>query len=165
MEIHYDYKFMSYVVPHLTHQFPCQISLLSTCINSGSVKLFPFDKLSLCCRVFLAMLRAPSLVSFPPMNPPAWTNIHPLIPLKALSASSLIPRHSSNKLSLSRGNNSLVEKICFPKDCISILLLILKVLSKCMYVLKRSSATNIKIKFVLSCTYLFSNASGRTETH
>lgn len=59
------------------------------------------------------MLRAPSRVSFPPMNPLAWTNIHPLIPLSVLSASSLIPRHSSNKLSLKKGNIDLLIKHSF----------------------------------------------------
>ena len=55
-------------------------------------------------KVFLAISKTPSLVSLPPINPPAWTKIQPGIPLSWLKDSSRIPRHSSNKLSLMKKN-------------------------------------------------------------
>lgn len=62
------------------------------------------------CRVLRAISRAPSWVLFPPMKPPAWTKIHPLIPLSSDSASSRTPRHSSSRDSLGQGGRSGDDK-------------------------------------------------------
>lgn len=52
------------------------------------------------CRVLRAISRTPSWVLFPPIKPPAWTKMHPWIPLSFDSASSRTPRHSSSRDSL-----------------------------------------------------------------
>ena len=60
-------------------------------------------------KVLRAISNAPSIVSFPPTNPDAWTKMQPGIPLNLTSSSSRIPRHSSSRLNLKR--NHRVEEI------------------------------------------------------
>lgn len=53
-----------------------------------------------CSNDFLAIVRIPSRVSWPPQNPVAWTNTHPGKPMKSDNSWSLKPRHASGSGSL-----------------------------------------------------------------
>lgn len=73
-------------------------------LSSLTLQLLPFaGDWAAACRVLRAISRAPSWFLFPPIKPPAWTKIQPLIPLSSDSASSRTPRHSSSRDSLGQG--------------------------------------------------------------
>lgn len=70
-------------------------------LSSLTLQLLPFaGDWAAACRVLRAISRAPSWFLFPPIKPPAWTKMQPLIPLSSDSASSRTPRHSSSRDSL-----------------------------------------------------------------
>lgn len=70
-------------------------------LSSLTLQLLPFaGDWAAACRVLRAISRAPSWFLFPPIKPPAWTKMQPLIPLSSDRASSRTPRHSSSRDSL-----------------------------------------------------------------
>lgn len=72
----------------LTKSFWTCKYILCTCYHSCFYS-------SLKDKAFLAMVRAPTLELAPPINPPAWTKIHPSIPLTLSKSLSRIPRQGA----------------------------------------------------------------------
>lgn len=54
------------------------------------------------CRALVAIAMAPSRVAFPPMNPEAWTKMHPGMPVNSDSCSSRTPLHLRGANGLSK---------------------------------------------------------------